>query len=232
MVLPDVSLFAAPEVFACALDKCSGYTYPADWWSLGVCVYEMVRGKRPYEIRPSATVADIRRTIVSHVVLYPPTISDVLRHLLKKLLTVDSSRRLSTLAELRKHCFVKELDLDKVLRREMKPTFVPSKDHLNCDPMYELEEMIIEEKPLHKKKKRLAKQNSKKDDAASDGGVQQSVDPFEVPLRRITHEYKTYNREKYLLKPRKVVLKDETLNKESVTTALTNETVTNVKTVS
>ena len=72
------------------------------------------------------------------------------------------------------------------------------KDHLNCDPMYELEEMIIEEKPLHKKKKRLAKQNSKKDDAASDGGVQQSVDPFEVPLRRITHEYKTYNREKYV----------------------------------
>ncbi len=34
------------------------------------------------------------------------------------------------------------------------------KDHLNCDPTYELEEMIIEAKPLHKKKKRLAKQNS------------------------------------------------------------------------
>lgn len=36
------------------------------------------------------------------------------------------------------------------------------KDHLNCDPTYELEEMIIEAKPLHKKKKRLAKQNSRK----------------------------------------------------------------------
>lgn len=35
------------------------------------------------------------------------------------------------------------------------------KEHLNCDPTYELEEMIIETKPLHKKKKRLAKQNSK-----------------------------------------------------------------------
>lgn len=35
------------------------------------------------------------------------------------------------------------------------------KDHLNCDPTYELEEMIIESKPLHKKKKRLAKMTSK-----------------------------------------------------------------------
>ena len=34
------------------------------------------------------------------------------------------------------------------------------KDHLNCDPTYELEEMIIEANPLHKKKKRLAKQLS------------------------------------------------------------------------
>lgn len=34
------------------------------------------------------------------------------------------------------------------------------KDHLNCDPTFELEEMIIETKPLHKKKKRLAKQRS------------------------------------------------------------------------
>ena len=37
---------------------------------------------------------------------------------------------------------------------------------------------------------------------------------------------------RYLLKPRKVLLKDETQNKDSVTTALTNEAATNVKTVS
>ena len=28
-------------------------------------------------------------------------------------------------------------------------------DGLNCDPTYELEEMIVETRPLHKKKKRL-----------------------------------------------------------------------------
>ena len=37
------------------------------------------------------------------------------------------------------------------------------KDHLNCDPTFELEEMIIEAKPLHKKKKRLMKQRSLRD---------------------------------------------------------------------
>ena len=73
------------------------------------------------------------------------------------------------------------------------------KDHLNYDPMYELEEMIIEEKPLHKKKKRLAKQNCRKEDAANDASIKQPVDTLEVPLRRITHEYKTYNREKYVV---------------------------------
>lgn len=55
---------------------------------------------------------------------------------------------------------MRDLDLDKVLNKQIKPPFIPPKDHLNCDPTFELEEMIIETKPLHKKKKRLAKQRS------------------------------------------------------------------------
>lgn len=41
------------------------------------------------------------------------------------------------------------------------------KGRLNCDPTFELEEMILESKPLHKKKKRLAKNRSK--DGTKDG---------------------------------------------------------------
>ena len=40
-------------------------------------------------------------------------------------------------------------------------SYIYQKDHLNCDPTYELEEMIIEAKPLHKKKKRLKKLSSR-----------------------------------------------------------------------
>lgn len=27
--------YIAPEIFDCAVDLCSGYSYPVDWWSLG-----------------------------------------------------------------------------------------------------------------------------------------------------------------------------------------------------
>lgn len=47
-----------------------------------------------------------------------------------------------------------------MLAKKKYPPFKPPKDHLNCDPSLELEEMIVEAKPLHKKKKRLAKQRS------------------------------------------------------------------------
>ena len=35
----------APEVFACALDECEGYSFAADWWSVGICAYEMLKGR-------------------------------------------------------------------------------------------------------------------------------------------------------------------------------------------
>ena len=37
----------------------------------------------------------------------------------------------------------------------------PQKGRLHCDPTFELEEMILESRPLHKKKKRLAKSRSR-----------------------------------------------------------------------
>lgn len=40
----------APEIFACALDECPGYSFAVDWWSLGVCAYEMLRGRVSYQI--------------------------------------------------------------------------------------------------------------------------------------------------------------------------------------
>lgn len=68
--------------------------------------------------------------------------------------------RISSLRELQQTALIREINFDEVLAKQKTPPFRPPKDHLNCDPSLELEEMIVEAKPLHKKKKRLAKQRS------------------------------------------------------------------------
>lgn len=68
--------------------------------------------------------------------------------------------RISSQRELQQTALIREINFDDVLGKRMTPPFRPPKDHLNCDPSLELEEMIVEAKPLHKKKKRLAKQRS------------------------------------------------------------------------
>lgn len=181
--------FSAPEVFDCAVDKCKGYRHPVDWWSLGVCAYEMLRGKRPFDIHAGTSVEDVRRMFALYDVNFPCSASDLINDLLTKLICVDPARRVSSLGALRQHPYMMNVDYESILKRKIKPSFVPPKDHLNCDPTFELEEMIIEAKPLHKKKKRLSKQNSKRERpgatrAEGEGTVQ--------------HEFRVYNREKEL----------------------------------
>jgi serine/threonine kinase 32 len=43
--------YMAPEI----LHK-RGYTYPIDWWSLGVCAYELLFGRRPFRGRTNSAL--------------------------------------------------------------------------------------------------------------------------------------------------------------------------------
>ncbi|XP_063237367.1 serine/threonine-protein kinase 32B-like isoform X3 [Bacillus rossius redtenbacheri] len=186
--------YMAPEIFDCAMDECVGYGYPVDWWSLGVCAYEMLSGERPYDIHSSTSLADVRQ-LFSCPVGFPAACSPGVAELLTRLLCVRPGPRISTLEELRRVSCLAELDPAAVLRKQVPPPFTPPKDHLNCDPTFELEEMIIEARPLHKKKKRLAKQRSLREMQNS-----LSIDlEGDVPAD-LEHlpEFRVYNREQEL----------------------------------
>ncbi|XP_027945321.1 serine/threonine-protein kinase 32B isoform X2 [Eumetopias jubatus] len=182
----------APEVFQVYLDGGPGYSYPVDWWSLGVTAYELLRGWRPYEIHSATPIDEILNMFKVERIHYSSTWCKGMVALLKKLLTKDPESRLSSLGDVQSAPYLADMNWDAVFEKALTPGFVPNKGRLNCDPTFELEEMILESKPLHKKKKRLAKNRSKdgtKDSCPLNGHLQQC-------LETVRKEFIIFNREK------------------------------------
>ncbi|XP_046512851.1 serine/threonine-protein kinase 32B isoform X1 [Equus quagga] len=184
--------YMAPEVFQVYVDGGPGYSYPVDWWSLGVTAYELLRGWRPYEIHSATPIDEILSMFKVERVHYSSTWCKGMVALLKKLLTKDPKSRLSSLGDVQSAPYLADMNWDAVFEKALTPGFVPNKGRLNCDPTFELEEMILESKPLHKKKKRLAKNRSKdgtKDSCPLNGHLQQC-------LETVRKEFIIFNREK------------------------------------
>uniref|UniRef100_A0A4W3KJ54 Serine/threonine kinase 32A n=1 Tax=Callorhinchus milii TaxID=7868 RepID=A0A4W3KJ54_CALMI len=158
--------YMAPEIFNPV--EGSGYSFDVDWWSLGITAYELLKGRRPYEIRSSTPVNEILHMFNSNSINYPSTWSAGLESLLRKLITVNPVQRLSSLTDIRSVPYLADMNWDAALQKKITAGFIPNKGRLNCDPTFELEEMILESKPLHKKKKRLAKRlkENRKDTSA------------------------------------------------------------------
>nr|XP_026648424.1 serine/threonine-protein kinase 32B isoform X1 [Zonotrichia albicollis] len=184
--------YMAPEVFQAFMDGGPGYSYPVDWWSLGITAYELLRGWRPYEIHSATPIDEILNMFKIERVHYSSAWCKGMIALLKKLLIKDPECRLSSLSDIQNSPYLADVNWDAVLEKAVTPGFVPNKGRLNCDPTFELEEMILESKPLHKKKKRLAKNKSK-------DGAKETC-PLNVHLQQcletVRKEFIIFNREK------------------------------------
>lgn len=61
----------APEVYRCAVDCHAFYDYRVDWWSLGVCLFELSNGCRPYDIHSTTTPEECLRIFETRVAFLP-----------------------------------------------------------------------------------------------------------------------------------------------------------------
>ncbi|XP_047281068.1 serine/threonine-protein kinase 32C isoform X3 [Homo sapiens] len=153
--------YMAPEIFHSFVNGGTGYSFEVDWWSVGVMAYELLRGWRPYDIHSSNAVESLVQLFSTVSVQYVPTWSKEMVALLRKLLTVNPEHRLSSLQDVQAAPALAGVLWDHLSEKRVEPGFVPNKGRLHCDPTFELEEMILESRPLHKKKKRLAKNKSR-----------------------------------------------------------------------
>ncbi|XP_011312359.1 serine/threonine-protein kinase 32A [Fopius arisanus] len=190
--------YIAPEIFMCTCGSSGvfGYDYSVDWWSLGVLAWETLEGVRPFHVLAHTTHSEALRIMQDGRPMPPSNWSKTTVDLLESLLTFDPKNRLTTLEALQKTDAMLAFDFDEILKKQVKPVFTPSKDHLNCDPTFELEEMIIETRPLHKKKKRLAKQRSlrcQEITEQTDSSLSNGIDSIKLAF---IPEYLIYNRER------------------------------------
>uniref|UniRef100_A0A8C3UBS2 Serine/threonine kinase 32C n=1 Tax=Catharus ustulatus TaxID=91951 RepID=A0A8C3UBS2_CATUS len=185
--------YMAPEIFHSFLSGGTGYSFEVDWWSLGIMAYELLRGWRPYDIHSNNPVESLVQLFSTVSVQYSSAWSKDMVGLLRKLLTVNPEHRFSCLAHMQASAHLAAVVWSDVCEKRVEPGFVPNKGRLHCDPTFELEEMILESRPLHKKKKRLAKNKSR--DNSKDSS-QSENDYLQECLEAIQQDFVIFNREK------------------------------------
>ncbi|KAJ3100678.1 hypothetical protein HDU97_002021 [Phlyctochytrium planicorne] len=155
--------YMAPEIFGD-----SGYLWQVDWWSLGVCLYECLYGKRPFRgnSNEALTQAIRKQTLnlpdANFVTRQPVSLSQECLLFLRGLLERNVERRLGSAGfeTIKRHPFLAVFDWERVDRKDIMPVFVPEPNRSNFDASYDLEELLLEDNPLKykpRKKKPVAK---------------------------------------------------------------------------
>lgn len=154
--------YMAPEILAKR-----GYTCHVDWWSLGVCAYELIFGRRPFRGR---TNSDLTYSISKDSLKWPEDAEKKCTRpgmlVLKGLLDRDTSRRTGCkpngegFQELRRNPWFKDIDWEKLELKELTPPFVPDAKKANFDASHELEELLLEDNPLKAKARKASNQEN------------------------------------------------------------------------
>jgi serine/threonine protein kinase len=100
-----------------------GYDKTCDWFSFGVVVFEMFCGYHPFRTknRKIDPAVYLRKTYI------PDKVGKNAKDLIEKLFVTNPQRRLgfNSADEVKNHPFFKDIDFEKVLKKEYKPPFVP-----------------------------------------------------------------------------------------------------------
>jgi len=113
-----------PEYLAPEVLKGQGHGTAVDWWSLGTLIYEMLTGLPPFY---SQNINIMYQKILNGELRFPSYVSGDAQSLLEGLLTRDVDKRLGSAnsSEVKKHPFFKDIDWEKLEKKEIEPPFKP-----------------------------------------------------------------------------------------------------------
>ncbi|OCT67388.1 hypothetical protein XELAEV_18038682mg [Xenopus laevis] len=105
------------------------YTRAVDWWALGVIVYEMLLGKRPFTGYDRDFLYD---SIVEDEPCYPTSMDSGALSFISELLKKNAEERLGSTpgdaADVAEHPFFHDIDWDELIERKAMAPYIPSLD--------------------------------------------------------------------------------------------------------
>ncbi|XP_056008615.1 citron Rho-interacting kinase-like isoform X2 [Ostrea edulis] len=130
--------YVSPELLTSINNKqiVSNYGVEVDWWSLGVCMYEMLYGKTPFTDENGSLINTYSRIMnFKKCLSFPdsPTVSESAISLIKGLLADKSSRIMYE--GIVAHPFLSDLDMENM--KQVKPPFVPHLSSLDDTSNFE-----------------------------------------------------------------------------------------------
>lgn len=134
--------YVAPEVLTG-----KGYNFKADFWSLGVIIFEMLAGRTPF----GDTTGDLAKTLIQVVQnkpKFPAFFNESSIDLIKKLLHEDPEKRLGSngFNEIKNHAFFKRINWKNVENLKTKPPLIAVAKNKNLENINGIgnEEKVIE----------------------------------------------------------------------------------------
>ncbi|KAK9119555.1 hypothetical protein Scep_017648 [Stephania cephalantha] len=120
--------YMAPEIL---LSK--GHNKEADWWSVGILLYEMLSGQPPFT---HANRKKLQERIIKEKIKLPSFLTSEAHSLLKGLLQKEQDRRLGSgpngSDEVKNHKWFKSINWKKLEAKELQPKFKPDVSGIDC----------------------------------------------------------------------------------------------------